>query len=1399
MATADIDSLQIEIEASSADAASKIDALAKSLSSLKTAAQGGGNGLSRISKQVQALVSATNGATSASDKIASLYRALQSLGSVQKASGLSSTINALRRLGSVDTSGISSEKMRSLSDALNSLGSVQKADGLNSTVNALKKLSDVSKSLADTDLDQFAKEMQRVADAVKPLADEMQKVSNGFSAFPIRIQKLIQSSNGLAASNQKSAKSFSLFGSGATRSLASLTVLGYSFGQLANTMGNWVKQSNDYVENLNLFTVSMGRYAESAKAYAETVQEAVGIDPSEWMRNQGIFMQMASGFGVAEEKAALMSQNLTQLGYDISSLYNIDINEAMQKLQSGLAGEIEPLRRLGITLEEATLQQIAYNNGIEMSVQDMTQAQKSQLRYVAIMQQSENAMGDMARTVQSPANAMRILNQQITQLQRALGNLLMPALQVIIPYVQAFVELLTEGIQALALFFGFELPTIDYSNIDNAASSAGDIATGLDDATKAAKDLKNATLGIDELNIISQDTGAGAGAGGGAGGGFDLPLELPEYDFLAGLDKDIDDLKQQLKDLLLHYVLPIGAGFAAWELSKKFLPELGTLKRLLGSLMVGVGLSLVIDSIDDIIVSGKLTWKNILKGAAGGAIAGGGVGLMLAKRMGLTWSQGMLVGAAVGLGIALVVEAITSEIVSGLDIGNSILGALGGAIAGGGIGAGIALKLGTSLVSGTAIGAVIGTGITLSIMGATSIINEGLNIGNGILTNLGAAIAGAGIGFAIGGPVGAAIGLTIGAIAGISLTVMSVKINEHEQLAQMIRDSFYDGVGIPLENIAIEFSETAQNVVNAYQPVIDMGEKLQNNREYLEGVYSDFQVLTATLGTTGTVTQEEVNNILASFSELYAGIQSNMSQSSEIIQTALVDSLVNATPVIAEQITTLIGEYQRYVEETQGRAGELKTLIEQGFSDLEGLSSGSEEFQEISQNISGWYEELSYLSGGVSDASIAWAQTVDDFNNNKIDFGENFEQSQEGIQQITQAGSDALTAIGDAKNTVLGELDYWIQYASNYGTEQDVQLLYDIKAQLEQNYADQEAEIRGELETIFGKIADQIGEAAMDIPVQALARYNDFNWFEKIWNGDENDYISQATGAFKREISDPILSSIQTAAEELGLSSQNIGIETINGIISGVQNQQMVIDLPNDFLTYGQNSAAGFANGMSSQESLDFIANATKSMTDMVKITSESEMGIHSPSKVMETYGLNIDQGLANGIKDNASLATDAMKNMLNSMQSLVDDFVDDCVSAIRSMIRQMSKAMNDISESQSRVSSIQGSSKVRISGYASGGFPEPGQLFYANEFGNPELVGTMGGRTAVANGDQIVSGIQNGVENGNMPVVAALYQLIAIAERIAEKDTTVELDGEEISNVAARRTTTGYNLGLST
>lgn len=549
----DIDSLQIEIEATSSDAAAKIDALATALTNLKTAAKGGA-GLTTVSKQMQALANAAK---------------------------------------LINSSSINTVKLKEMTSALNGLSSIQKSSGLSSTINALKKLPQISESLEKADLGKFAVQMNQVADAMRPLATEMQKVSSGFSAFPIRIQKIIQSNTGLAASNNKAAKSFGVLGTGISSAQAKFGIYSVVFRQIARTASDWVKESNDYVENLNLFTVAMGDAAESALEYAEAVKEAVGIDPSEWIRNQGVFKQITGGFGVMEEKANLMSKNLTQLGYDISSFYNISIEEAMEKLQSGIAGEIEPLRRLGYAIDVATLQEVAYAHGIEQSVNTMNQAQKSQLRYLAIMEQSGNVMGDMARTVQTPANALRILNQQITQLTRALGNLLIPFLQQIIPYVQAFVEVITDAIQALALLVGFELPEIDYSGLDGVTSGATDAEDAIEGATGAAKEMKKALLGIDELTIL-EPTASGRGGGSGGGIGGDLGLDLPEYDFLNGLTDQTNELKEAVKDLLYNYVIPAGTAFAAWKVATGLLQSIEKVKAALAGLK-GVSLLLNIE------------------------------------------------------------------------------------------------------------------------------------------------------------------------------------------------------------------------------------------------------------------------------------------------------------------------------------------------------------------------------------------------------------------------------------------------------------------------------------------------------------------------------------------------------------------------------------------------------------------------------------------------------------------------------------------------------------------------------------------------------------------------------------------------------------------------------------
>lgn len=140
---------------------------------------------------------------------------------------------------------------------------------------------------------------------------------------------------------------------------------------------------------------------------------------------------------------------------------------------------------------------------------------------------------------------MRILNQQFTQLSRALGNLFIPALQSILPWVQAIVEIVTSAVQALANLLGFKLPTIDYSSLRGLSAGGEAAENALSGAADAAKELKNATLGIDELNIIAPQESSKGGAGAGIAGG-DLGIDLPQYDFLEGLSKQTDNVKNKI-------------------------------------------------------------------------------------------------------------------------------------------------------------------------------------------------------------------------------------------------------------------------------------------------------------------------------------------------------------------------------------------------------------------------------------------------------------------------------------------------------------------------------------------------------------------------------------------------------------------------------------------------------------------------------------------------------------------------------------------------------------------------------------------------------------------------------------------------------------------------------------
>lgn len=641
----EIQGLEFQIVNDSTQAVAGLQNLINTLNRLKTATNGGATGLSKTAQGIRELSNSLKGLNSgdASQKITRLTNALTALSQVGNVKISSSIANQLTAINTA-LAGLKwtdGDKLTSLANGLRPLSELGKAN-MTTFINQLSKLPKVIEDLEAADIDKFTQQMTALAAAMKPFADEMQKVSNGFSAFPSKIQKLITSTEKYNASARKATSTTGEFTSG----LKALNVaaVAITFRKIGHFIAQAVTESNKYQEDLNLFTVALGQYAAEAQNYAEKVSDVMGIDPAQWLRNQGVFNTLLTGFGDTAERAQLMSQNLTQLGYDISSFFNISIEDAMQKLQSGISGELEPLRRLGYDLSQARLEQTALNLGIKESVANMTQAEKAELRYYAIMTQVTTAQGDMARTLEAPANQLRILQAQLTQAARAIGNIFIPALNAILPYAIAVVQVIREIANALANLAGFKLTDVDYSGVNSAAVGAGSLADNLDDAAGAAKKLKQYTAGFDELNVFAPNTGSGSGAGAGGAGGFDF--DLPTYDFLGdAMQTRIGEIKKMIEDTLAE-ITTIVSGF-----------------------MLAVGAILVV------------TGVNIPLGV--GLMAAGAVGL--AATVGLNWtamsselaSTLALITGVVG-GFLLALGAIMAFSGANLPLGIALM-ALGGA------------------------------------------------------------------------------------------------------------------------------------------------------------------------------------------------------------------------------------------------------------------------------------------------------------------------------------------------------------------------------------------------------------------------------------------------------------------------------------------------------------------------------------------------------------------------------------------------------------------------------------------------------------------------------------------------------------------------------------------------
>ena len=774
MADVDITSLSVEISAESQGAELNIDKLATAISNLRTKGNVTKvvNSLDKLSGSIATLKQASAG-MSGLDKITSFLNGLSNVNPTASAKSINTVVNAIKKIPAA-VSGLNGVDFYSMSGSITQLTSAlaplsildaSNLKALGSAFNAIGKVPDLTDKLKATDLDSFASSCQKISTAITPLVSQLDKVGNAFAKLPPQLSKVVTQANRVTAANEKQRKSYLSLSNqmnGFMRNMAKLV----SLKAIAEYLGNAVAKFNDFYEATDLFHNAMGNLSGEADTLISKMQGLLGVDPTKAMTYMATIQSLGTSFGLTSDKAYILSKNLTQLAYDEGSYWNKDVAETFTAMSSAISGEIEPIRRLGIDLTQARLQQELLALGFNKQVSSLSQADKAVLRYIAIMKQTANVQGNLAQTIQSPANQIKILKAQLDMLAKSVGSLLYPALKAILPPLIAAVQLIREFVEWVAKLMGVKVVFTDFTKSADSVGGIGDAMDDTADSTKkAAKALKDYTMGFDELNIIDPTQGS-SGSGSGASAGNILgDVDLSGYDMFKNyVGTSIDEMKQKIKSML-PLIATVATALAAWKLTNLITDIVDAISKMnaLKSIVLGlgvftVGIVLEITGIKDAIENG-VNGKNFAE---------------------------IVLGALIGTtGAAILGKGIARFIVTGF--GNTAVGA--------------AIKAAGGSTAGAIIGAAVGgivTGIPMFVTGVYDAVKNGLNKLNGVLIPLGSTMTGAGIGAIIGslgGPIGTGIGALIGLIVG-AMTDVGIAIYQN-----------WDKITSQLDKVSAEFKQ----------------------------------------------------------------------------------------------------------------------------------------------------------------------------------------------------------------------------------------------------------------------------------------------------------------------------------------------------------------------------------------------------------------------------------------------------------------------------------------------------------------------------------------------------------------------------------------------------------------
>lgn len=1427
MADVDITSLSVEISAESQGAELNIDKLATAISNLRTKGSVGKvcSSLDKLSSSISSLKQASAG-ISGLDKVTNFLNGISSVNTTAGVKGVNSVVNAIKKipnavsaLNGVDFYSMSGS-ITQLTNALAPL-SILDISGLKSLGSAFKAIGtvpDLTDRLKAADLDSFSDSCQKISAALTPLASQLDKVGNAFAKLPPQLSKVVTQANRVTAANERQKKSYMSLSNqlnGFMRSAAKLV----SLKAIATYLGNAAEKFNSYYEAANLFGVSMKGLTGEASTFINKMETLLGIDPTEAMNNMATIQGLTTSFGLTSDKAYVLSKNLTQLGYDLASLKNIPVAESFTKIQAAISGELEPIRRLGVDLSQARLQQELLNLGYSQSVSTLSQADKAVLRYIAIMKQTTDAQGDFARTLSSPANMIRILQAQLNSLARAVGSLLYPALKSILPPLIAAVELVKELVTGIASLMGVKVEFPDFSSASDAVGGVTDAMDNTTKATgKAAKAFKNYIMGFDELNVIQKDNGSSGGSGSGAGAAGNLlgDVDLSGYDMFKNyVGSSVDEIKAKLEKLL-PLISGIAAGFATWTISNSVLTALEKIKGE-GSLIEAV----------------LKLWKNPIMAAA---VA---VGIIVARfvslyqnsekfRKGLERVRALVYLAAEGFKQGWNISLTDGKLGESLEylkeslsnLGQSILNLLpeswqeGITSAFDSISkvvkkldldvwdlvttlAGIGLIVSGHPVAGLAVIGFEAISVAVRGLGSenqktafgmeTDWFNSFKSIGESVANFAAAAVT--------------AIGNIINDIA-IFVGWIKNGVSETDRLDLQMNGNFIEnfvmGIAQTIHNIGIfvgwitsgvdeadrlaiaangnfaeKFILLIVDVINGIKEAVKwFGKLIEKISKFnpvsvgkniidgiTKGIVGKKSVANDAVKVVTDGIQEEAQTELGihSPSKVFKGYGGYIVEGLANGISAAKDLAVNAIQSVSDAVNTIGSQL---ADDNYGlRDGSISLSVDaSGKSMMETANALKRTMRTTNDSFGGWFKKMKTDLGDFTDGINAVTKAGKDISNG---FKSSIDALTAASKSILNTHDGFVSAVSDIRSFVkksVAEIENEYQYNGFFGAAglaiqkafEGVYLVFDKVSTAIKNVSDTIDSVKNVI-TTFNDLKTKVGEVIDQVPALKKAYGGLKSFFNDLFDKDSG------IGKFFSDSWDSILKSTKRFLNQLG------------------------IDFSDAWESLG-------------------IKKGVKTLTDFIFKAFDTNWGdiLKSGLNFLKQFGSNLGIGSGNSSGSGSSGSTSGGSSgpnlggaLLNGGMAIAKALSGDWVGAIFSTLGAVGNvaggwlkgAVDWLGNAAGGVVDWLGNAASNvidffkgIFGFASGGFPDAGQLFIAREAG-AEMVGSLGGHAAVANNDQIVEGIREGVEAAMERQNQLLRRQNELLQALLEKEGSAEIN----------------------